>query len=164
MKKYLLFILILFTSTMLAACGGSDDEVEAMSEAEAENINNYLSLVSHSIDESNRLLNKIGQSLDLVYTGERNLTTFRSEIQRILPESNEIQTEMDDAIYMIRPGMFDFHRELISMLSKQHAMFLKAIDDISEDKFSKADLQQKMAAIKIEQTRVVESLQTLIGE
>ncbi|MGJ9385539.1 hypothetical protein [Salipaludibacillus sp. CF4.18] len=152
-----IFLMLIPIMMMLPACGSNDDETR-ISDQEMENRQAYIEMIRHSIDESNKLLKRVSKSLDNVYTGERNITTFRSEIEKLVPESSALVTDMNDGIYLIRDGMFDFHRQKISLLSKQHAMLLNAVESIDNDQFSKSDLQREINDIKVEQTRVVETL------
>lgn len=125
----------------------------------------YSDVVTDTFDQSNDMLVRFNNTLDMLYAGEASEEQFALILQDIIPQSNKMIAKLDTVLYDIDTPLYDFHRKLITLVNFQHEMFLKSLESANspEIEIDKDAIRADYVKIKGEQTVLVQEVKEIFA-
>lgn len=166
MKYKKIITLTLIATIILSGCSIIENAngKEGSEEVEETVTDMYADLVSEIFDESNIILNEFNNIMDYLYARTASEEQFAKVVSDMLPKSNDLIKKLDDALYIIDDEMYDFHRDLITLVNFQHQMLLESIR-AAKDPEMELDLNKlrnDYVTIKTDQTVLVQRVKDII--
>ncbi|WP_374723676.1 hypothetical protein [Calidifontibacillus erzurumensis] len=126
----------------------------------------YSDVVTKTFDQSNEMLARFNNALDMLYAGQATEEEFALILVDILPESNKMLTELDSVLYDIDTTLYDFHGKLITLVNFQHELFLKSLEQANSPDVNveKDKMREDYVKIKNEQTKLIQELKRIFAE
>ncbi|MCM3715425.1 hypothetical protein M3202_15240 [Alkalihalobacillus oceani] len=122
----------------------------------------YIVTFMNVVDDSNKLLNQYHKHLDSLYTQKIDQTGFGKQVSELVPQSNELVQSLDNQIYNLSPPIYNFHRELIGLINRQHLLLVNSVDAAFQDKEANKELfSNEFQEIKQEHTVLIEQLRMI---
>ncbi|WP_240377237.1 hypothetical protein [Bacillus piscicola] len=157
--KQILLLITAASVIILSGCGlfGEKEESKA---AEEDPMEKYATLMTTTFNESNKLLNDFNHSLDKLYAEDISDKEFGRQVKGYVPRANEIATNLDQIMYDVDEGLYEYHRKVISLLNYQHQMILDAVEMVNNDKrpIDKQKLRNSYVEIKETQATLLQEL------
>lgn len=130
-------------------------EINELQEAFA----SYKLTFDDSIEQSNELLKAYKAELDNLEVGLITTDQFAVKIKGLISDSNEILNELDTALSVNNTDLLEIHQAVVTLMNKQHNMFLKATALTKSEQASKLEeLKSTYLEVKNEQIEIVRDL------